>query len=216
MGGPKNVATLNINKAGLQRWASWIADDVSGARTGSAQNVNHMVRTLNNIVNPSDARRLEDQARRNGRSQEERYRRRGGLYCVRSTAIKPCARQDGRAGEMAETLIPGRSLMRIYPVWLQGWVSLCKKAVDSWLDDRIPTMGAAIAYYTVFSLAPILVMVIAVAGLAFGRQTAEGALFGELADLVGPESAAAVQAMLRSASGTWSGIFCDGGRGSAP
>jgi membrane protein len=53
----------------------------------------------------------------------------------------------------------------------------------------------------------MLVMVIAVAGLAFGRQAAEGALFGELADLVGPESAAAVQAMLRSASSTRSGIL---------
>jgi membrane protein len=108
---------------------------------------------------------------------------------------------------MAETLIPGGSEMRIYPIWLQRWVSVCKKAVDSWLSDRAPTMGAAIAYYTVFSLAPMLVMVIAVAGLAFGPQAAEGALFGELADLVGPESAAAVQAMLRSASGTRSGIF---------
>src|ERR1700736_1989601 len=108
---------------------------------------------------------------------------------------------------MAETLLPGRSPMRIRPMWLQEWVSLCKKAVYSWLDDRAPTMGAAIAYYTVFSLAPMLVMVIAVAGLAFGKQAAEGALFGELADLIGPESAAAVQAMLRSASGTRSGIF---------
>jgi membrane protein len=108
---------------------------------------------------------------------------------------------------MGETLLPGGSLMRIDPVWLRGWVSLCKKAVDSWLEDRAPTMGAAIAYYTVFSLAPMLVMVIAVAGLAFGRQAAEGALFRELADLVGPESAAAVQALLRSATGTRSGIF---------
>jgi membrane protein len=108
---------------------------------------------------------------------------------------------------MAETLIPRESWLRIYPIWLQRWVSLCTKAIYAWLDDRAPTMGAAIAYYTVFSLAPMLVMVIAVAGLAFGQQAAEGALFGELADLVGPESAAAVQAMLRSASGTWSGIF---------
>src|SRR5260370_42180682 len=104
---------------------------------------------------------------------------------------------------MSETLAPGRSLLRICPMWLQGWVSLCKKAVYSWLDDRAPTMGAAIAYYTVFSLAPMLVMVIAVAGLAFGQQAAEGALFGELANLIGPESAAAVQAVLRSASGAW-------------
>jgi membrane protein len=108
---------------------------------------------------------------------------------------------------MAEMLTPGGSPMRIYPVWLQWWVSLCTKAVYAWLDDRAPTMGAAIAYYTLFSLAPTLVMVIAVAGLAFGQQAVEGALFGELADLVGPESAAAVQALLRSASGARSGIF---------
>ena len=44
-----------------------------GARTASAQGVNDMVRTLNNIVNPGDAQRLEDQARRKGRYQEERY-----------------------------------------------------------------------------------------------------------------------------------------------
>src|SRR5438128_2188919 len=108
---------------------------------------------------------------------------------------------------MAETLLHGRSPIRIRPMWLQGWVSLCKKAVYSWLDDCAPTMGAAIAYYTVFSLAPMLFMVIAVAGLAFGQKAAEGALFGELADLIGPESAVAVQAMLRSASGTQSGLF---------
>jgi membrane protein len=54
---------------------------------------------------------------------------------------------------MADTLASGRILMRIYPMWLHGWVSLCKTAVYSWLDDRAPTMGAAIAYYTVFSLA---------------------------------------------------------------
>jgi hypothetical protein len=54
---------------------------VPGAPTGSAQSVNEMVRTLNNVLNPGDAQRLEDQARRNGRSQEERYWRdyRAGL-----------------------------------------------------------------------------------------------------------------------------------------
>ena len=108
---------------------------------------------------------------------------------------------------MADTLASGRVLMRICPMWLHGWVSLCKTAVNSWLDDRAPTMGASIAYYTVFSLAPMLIMVIAIAGLAFGQKAAEGALFDELADLVGPESAGAVQAMLRGASGTRSGIL---------
>ena len=90
---------------------------------------------------------------------------------------------------------------------LQGWASLGKTTVYRWLDDRAPTLGAAIAFYTVFSLAPMLVIVIAVAGLVFGREAAEGALFGELAKLVGPDSAGAVQAMLRSASSTRSGII---------
>ena len=93
----------------------------------------------------------------------------------------------------------------IFPTFLQGWASLGEKAVYSWLDDRAPTMGAAIAFYTVFSLAPMLVIVIAVAGFVFGQEAAEGALFGELAKLVGPDSAGAVQAMLRSASSTRSG-----------
>jgi hypothetical protein len=54
---------------------------VPNARTASAQNLNDMVRTLNNVINPGDAQRLEDQARRNGRLQEERYWRdyRAGL-----------------------------------------------------------------------------------------------------------------------------------------
>ena len=108
---------------------------------------------------------------------------------------------------MADTLVPSGILMRICPKRLHRWASLCEAAVYSWLDDRAPTMGAAIAYYMVFSLAPMLVMVIAIAGLAFGQKAAEGALFDGLADLVGPESAGAVQAMLRSASSTRTGIL---------
>jgi membrane protein len=108
---------------------------------------------------------------------------------------------------MAEMLAPGRTLMRICPGCFQASVNLCKTAIYSWLDDHAPTMGAAIAYYMVFSLAPILVMVIGVAGLVFGKEAAEGALFGQLAGLIGPESAEAVQAMLRSASGEESGII---------
>jgi uncharacterized BrkB/YihY/UPF0761 family membrane protein len=70
---------------------------------------------------------------------------------------------------LAETLASGRSLTRSCPIWLLDWISLCKQAVYGWLDDHAATMGAAIAYYTVFSLAPMLVMVIGVAGLAFGK-----------------------------------------------
>ena len=85
-------------------------------------------------------------------------------------------------------------------------VDLFRATVSGWLGDRAASMGAAIAYYTVFSLAPILVLIVAVAGLAFGKRAAEGALLENIAALVGHESAGAVQAMLRSASGTKSGI----------
>jgi len=108
---------------------------------------------------------------------------------------------------MAETLIPGGGQSRIYRIWLQRWIGVCTKTVYSWLDDRAPTIGAAIAFYTMFSLAPMLVIVIAVSGFVFGQEAAEGALFGELAKLVGPDSAGAVQAMLRNASSTRSGII---------
>jgi membrane protein len=86
-------------------------------------------------------------------------------------------------------------------------VSVLRAAVTNWLGDRAPSMGAAIAYYTVFSLAPVLILIIAVAGLAFGQRAAEGALFDQISGLVGRESAGAIQAMLRSASGTRSGII---------
>ena len=60
-----------------------------------------------------------------------------------------------------------------------AWPSL-RSAVTSWLDNRCPSMGAAIAYYAAFSLAPLLLLVIAVAGLAFGREAAQGAIVAQL------------------------------------
>ena len=129
--------------------------------------------------------------------------------------MRRSSRDVAGAQPLARPLLPDGSARLPAELWLMGgllgslhrWASLGKTAVYSWLDDRAPTMGAAIAFYTVFSLAPMLVIVIAVAGLVFGREAAEGALFGELAKLVGPDSAGAVQAMLRSASSTRSGII---------
>jgi membrane protein len=89
----------------------------------------------------------------------------------------------------------------------QSVATVARAAIDGWLRDRAPSMGAAIAYYTVFSLAPSLILVIAVAGLVFGKEAAQGALFGEIAALVGNESAGAIQALLRSAGETSSGFI---------
>jgi membrane protein len=82
-----------------------------------------------------------------------------------------------------------------------------KVAAAGWWNDRAMSLGAAIAFFTVFSLAPILLAAIAVAGLAFGREAAQGAVVGELSGLTGEDSAKAIEAMIASASNVGSGII---------
>lgn len=75
---------------------------------------------------------------------------------------------------------------------------LVMQSVKSWSDDYAPSMGAALAYYTIFSLAPLLLIVISIAGFVYGEEAARGAIFGQLAGLVGPEGATAVQGLLKT------------------
>ncbi|MGH8669146.1 MAG: YihY/virulence factor BrkB family protein [Burkholderiales bacterium] len=76
---------------------------------------------------------------------------------------------------------------------------LCKEAVAAWIDDYAPSMGAAISYYTLFSIAPLLLIVIALAGLVFGDEAARGEIFEQLRSLMGEEGAAGVQSLLQAA-----------------
>jgi len=68
-------------------------------------------------------------------------------------------------------------------------------------------MGAALAYYTTFSLAPVLIVVIAVAGLVFGQDAARGEIVYQLRGLIGDESAKAIQELLKSASQPGKSVF---------
>jgi membrane protein len=87
----------------------------------------------------------------------------------------------------------------------QIW-TLFREAVKGWLDDRAASMGAALAYYTAFSIAPLLIIAIAVAGLVFGRDAAQDALVEQLRDLLGEAGGSAIEEMLRSASDLGTGI----------
>ncbi|MGJ7509597.1 YihY/virulence factor BrkB family protein [Variovorax sp. GT1P44] len=80
------------------------------------------------------------------------------------------------------------------------FLALCRTSVMAWVEDYAPSMGAAISYYTIFSMAPLLVIVIAIAGRVFGHEAAQGQVVAQIAGLVGQEGAAAVEALLRSAS----------------
>src|SRR4051812_25324099 len=84
---------------------------------------------------------------------------------------------------------------------------LIKQSVNRWTEDGASSMGAALAYYTMFSLAPLLLIVISIAGLIFGEEAARGALFRQLASLVGDNGAQAIQAMLTSARDPGGAIF---------
>lgn len=97
------------------------------------------------------------------------------------------------------------SLPRRIPNFRECW-ALTRAAADGWVDDNASSMGAAIAYYTMLSLAPLLLIVITIAGLIFGEDAARGALFVELAHLVGTHGAQAIQATLSSASSVSGGI----------
>jgi membrane protein len=87
----------------------------------------------------------------------------------------------------------------------KGWL-LVKQAATAWIDDYAPSMGAALSYYTVFSLAPLLLLVISIAGLVFGAEAARGALFGQLAGMMGVTAAGAIQDLLTSVSKPQSGV----------
>ncbi|HEX6144553.1 MAG TPA: YihY/virulence factor BrkB family protein, partial [Geminicoccaceae bacterium] len=90
---------------------------------------------------------------------------------------------------------------------LKDYKDLILNAAWMWSEDRAPSMGAAIAYYTIFSLAPVLILMIAIVGLVFGEQAAEGAIIGQLTELFGPDGARAVQAMIASAGNEGSGTI---------
>lgn len=79
--------------------------------------------------------------------------------------------------------------------------SLLVNTYNEWSAVDAPRMGAALAYYTVLSLAPLLIVVIGVAGLVFGEQAAQGALVTQIRGLVGQQGAEAIQGILKNAGG---------------
>lgn len=89
---------------------------------------------------------------------------------------------------------------------LAATVSLLREAGRDWVDDEAPRLGAALAYYTVFSLAPLLVVVIGVMGLVLGQDAARGRLIDDVGGLVGPEAGQQIEEMIASARRTSRGL----------
>jgi membrane protein len=83
---------------------------------------------------------------------------------------------------------------------IKALLKLFKAASVNWIADRAQSMGAALAFYTIFSIAPLLLIVIAVASPIFGEDAARGEIQGQLQGLLGDKSATAVRSLLESAS----------------
>lgn len=90
---------------------------------------------------------------------------------------------------------------------LKTVLSLLKQTFTEWQEDKAPTLAAALAYYTVFSLAPLLIIVIAIAGLVFGADAAQGQIVGQLQSLIGKDGAETVQELIVKASEPKSGMI---------
>jgi membrane protein len=101
-----------------------------------------------------------------------------------------CARPGGGPGMIA----------------LRAWWRLAREAVSAWSDDYAPSMGAALSYYSVFSMGPLLLIVTAIAGLVFGEQAARGEIFGQLRGLMGDAPAHAIEALIDSLGKPTTGI----------
>ena len=91
-------------------------------------------------------------------------------------------------------------------MYLRRLGTVMKKALNAWLDDHAQSMGAALSYYTVFSVAPLLLIAISVAGLVFGRDAAQGAVVEQLQGLIGQSGAEAIQDLLKNVSRPSQGI----------
>ncbi len=85
--------------------------------------------------------------------------------------------------------------------------NLLKQTASEWSEDKVPRLGAALAYYTVFSIAPLLIIAIAVAGLVFGDDAARGSVQAQLTSFLGADAAEAINDMIKNASKPSSGII---------
>jgi uncharacterized BrkB/YihY/UPF0761 family membrane protein len=79
---------------------------------------------------------------------------------------------------------------------MRGVWGLVKDSVNGWINDRAPRKGAALAFYTVFSLAPVLIITIAVAGFFLGEEAARGEIVAQIQGLMGRAAAEAIESII--------------------
>ena len=92
--------------------------------------------------------------------------------------------------------------MKLSLIW-----NVTKETFSKWSDDKAPKLAASLSFYTIFSIAPLLLLIIAIAGFVFGNDAAQGRIVGELQSFVGKESAVLIQNAIKQSSNIQSGII---------
>ena len=90
---------------------------------------------------------------------------------------------------------------------MRKWLSVLKEAVMSFAGDNVPRLGAALAYYTVFSIAPLILITITLAGAIFGEEAARGQVFAHMRRLIGDTGAEVVNEMVKDAARADTGVL---------
>lgn len=85
-------------------------------------------------------------------------------------------------------------------VSFRGMIEVIKNSFNGFIDDKAVKLSAALAYYTVFSMAPLLIIIISLCGLLLGREAVEGKIYAQLAGFVGSDTAAQLQQIIKNAS----------------
>ncbi len=96
------------------------------------------------------------------------------------------------------------------PLTFSTFVSICKQTWQEWNDDEAPRHGAALAFYAILSIGPLLLIVIAVAGFAFGHDSASGYLIGEMRRLIGSQGAQAIEDILKNSQSPAKSLIATG------
>ena len=109
------------------------------------------------------------------------------------------SKSDATDAEPSTSTPPRPRFEQTSASWIGREWQIFLAAANAWMDDYAPSMGAALSYYTLFSLAPLLVLIIAIAGMVFGQDAAQGAIIAQFQGIMGKEGAMAVQRLLTAA-----------------
>jgi membrane protein len=103
----------------------------------------------------------------------------------------------------------GRERNQPMPTWIRLNVlpQVLRQASSEWINDNAPRLGASVAFYTLLSLAPVIVIAVAVAGVVYGQEAAQGRLASEIQGIAGPEVARTIQEIIRGAHQPRTGVI---------